>query len=95
MGRMKLSVNVVLWMGKRGVGAKQQVIPIPLNLLLISETGHADEGPLHMIVKLGPYYFHFIIKHHTLTYFVCVYYISVNIDHVICVFLFYNIFERR
>lgn len=86
-------------MGKRGVGAKQQVIPIFLYLLLISDTGLADEGPLHMIVKLGPYYFtvhfYFIIKHHTLTYFVCVFYISVNIDHVICVFLFFNIFERR
>lgn len=77
--------------GKEGVGAKQQVIPISLNLpvLLISNTGLADEGPLQMIVKLGSYYFLFIIKHHTLTYyFVCVFYISVNIDHVIYMFLF-------
>lgn len=39
--------------GQEGVGAKQQVIPISLNLLLISDNGLADVGPLQMIVKLG------------------------------------------
>lgn len=48
------------WERGGNLGAKQQVIPISLNLLLISDTGLADEGPLQMIVKLGPYYFHFI-----------------------------------
>lgn len=57
-------------MVKRGVGAKQQVIPISLNLLLISDTGLADEGPLHMNVKAHIIYI-FIIKHHTLPNLFC------------------------